>query len=368
MERLATWLRAPRDLVVAYPLTTFILFFAAFPFLSPYHALATQVLIFGLFALAFNIVYTHAGLFSLGHAAFFGLGAYGTGLILPSAYGTGALIAQYKVESLWIGMVAGIALATLGALIIGALCLRRRGIYFSMLTLAFAQLLYFVAFQARSLTGGHSGLRGIPAFKLGVGSVSVSLENPLNFYYFAFGWVVLCVFAMRRMLASPFGAVSRAIRDNPARAAACGHNVSALRLVAFTLSGCFAGVSGALNALHLRIVSVDVLHWSTSAKVVIMTLLGGGGSFFGPFIGAGVFLLLEDEVSHFTEYWSFVIGLILILCVRFLTDGVSGWLLRIGRGRAAAGTAGGYEPDEAPAPEAAMAMAQPAGADRKAGP
>ena len=121
------------------------------------------------------------------------MGAYGTGLILPSAYGTGALIAQYKVESLWIGMAAGIALATLGALAIGALYLRRRGIYFSMLTLAFSQLLYFVVFQARSLTGGHSGLRGIPAFKIGVGTAVISLQDPVNFYYFAFAWVLLCV-------------------------------------------------------------------------------------------------------------------------------------------------------------------------------
>jgi branched-chain amino acid transport system permease protein len=367
MNRIAAWLRLLCNLPAAYPLTAFVLFFAAFPYLSPYHALATQVLIFGLFALAFNIVYTHTGLFSLGHAAFFGLGAYGTGLILPSAYGTGALIAQYKVESLWVGMAAGVTLATLGALIIGALCLRRRGIYFSMLTLAFSQLLYFIAFQARSLTGGHSGLRGIPAFKVGVGTTVISLDDPINFYYFVFGWVLLCVLAMRRMLASPFGAASRAIRDNEARAAACGHNVRALRLVAFTLSGCFAGVAGSLNALHLRIVSVDVLHWSTSAKVVIMTLLGGAGSFFGPFIGATAFLVLEDEVSHFTEYWPFIIGFILILCVRFLTEGITGILLRIGRVRPA-GTRSRADPDldEAGIPDPPMAMAHPMAADREA--
>jgi branched-chain amino acid transport system permease protein len=306
----------------------FLGFFAIFPLIAPYNALATQVLIFGLFALSFNMLYTHTGLFSFGQAAFYGLGAYGTGLILPSAFGTGDLIARFKVDSLWISMVAGVALSGIGALGIGLLCLRRRGIYFSMLTLAFSQLLYFIAIQASSLTGGHSGLRGIPAFAISFGRFSWSLDDPINFYYFTFVWVGLAVIVMQRILASPFGSVIRAIRDNEARAAACGHNVKALKLLSFVWSGLFAGLAGSLSALHLRIVSIDVFYWPTSAEVVIMTLLGGARAFFGPFIGAALYLSLQEETARFTEYWSLIIGTVLILCVRFFPEGVSGLLPR----------------------------------------
>jgi branched-chain amino acid transport system permease protein len=197
-----------------------------------------------------------------------------------------------------------------------------------MLTLAFSQLLYFIAIQASSLTGGHSGLRGIPAFAIPFGRFSVSLDDPINFYYFTFVWVGLAVILMQRILASPFGSVIRAIRDNEARAAACGHNVKALKLLSFIWSGLFAGLAGSLSALHLRIVSIGVFYWPTSAEVVIMTLLGGARAFFGPFVGATLYLSLQEETARFTEYWSLIIGTVLILCVRFFPEGVSGLLAR----------------------------------------
>jgi branched-chain amino acid transport system permease protein len=311
----------------AWPMIPFVLLFALFPLLAPYDALATQVLIFGLFALSFNLLYTHVGLFSLGQAAFYGLGAYGTGLILPSAYGLGGAIAWLKVDSLWAGLAAGIAAAGLGALVIGLLCLRRRGIYFSMLTLAFAQVLYFTALQAAPITGGHSGLRGIPAYTVALGGFALPLDQPLAFYYFTLVLVALAVASMRRILASPFGAVLRAVRENEARAAACGHDVRLLKLLAFVWAGLFAGLAGSLSALHLRLVSINVFDWPTSAEVVVMTLLGGTGSFFGPFVGAGVYLVLQEEVSRLTEYWSIVIGTIVVLCVRFFPAGLCGWLV-----------------------------------------
>jgi branched-chain amino acid transport system permease protein len=238
------------------------------------------------------------------------------------------VIARFKVESLWISLASGVVFAGLGALVIGFLCLRRRGIYFSMLTLAFSQLLFFTAYQASSLTGGHSGLRGIPAFVMEFGNLKVALDDPINFYYFTLALVGLSVVAMERLLMSPFGSVIRAVRDNETRAAACGHNVKALKLLSFFWSGLFAGLAGSLSALHLRIVSVNVFHWSTSAEVVMMTLLGGAGTFFGPFVGATLFLVLQEEFSRFTEYWSLIIGAVLILCVRFFPEGLSGWLLR----------------------------------------
>ncbi|MFO1062158.1 MAG: branched-chain amino acid ABC transporter permease [Dongiaceae bacterium] len=317
----------PWQRLAAQPMILFVALFAAFPLVAPYDALATQVLIFGLFALSFNLLYSHVGLFSLGQAAFYGLGAYGTGLALPSAYGLGAAIARFKVDSLWVGLAAGIAAAGIGALLIGALCLRRRGIYFSMLTLAFAQVLYFTALQASPLTGGHSGLRGIPAYSLSLGGLELPLDRPVAFYYFTLALVALAVVAMRRLLGSPFGAVLRAIHDNEARAAACGHDVRRLKLLAFVWAGLFAGLAGSLSALHLRLVSINVFDWPTSAEVVVMTLLGGAGSFFGPFVGAAAYLVLQEEVSRATEYWSIVIGFIVVLCVRFFPAGICGWLL-----------------------------------------
>ena len=329
----------------ARPVMLFLGFFLLFPLIAPYNALATQVLIFGLFALSFNILYSHAGLFSLGQAAFYGLGAYGAGLILPSAYGTGAAIARFKVDSLWISLAAGVLLSAVGAFVIGLLCLRRRGIYFSMLTLAFSQLLYFTAFQASSLTGGHSGLRGIPGFAFAVGHIAINFEDPITFYYFTLTFVGLSVIVMQRLLASPFGAVIRAIRDNEIRAAACGHDVKALKLLAFVWSGSFAGLAGALSALHLRIVSTNVFHWSTSAEVVMMTLLGGAGSFFGPFVGAVVLLVLQEEFSRVTEYWSLIIGAMLMFCVRYFPEGVCGWLQeRLATIRSGAGSSSARRP------------------------
>jgi branched-chain amino acid transport system permease protein len=156
----------------------------------------------------------------------------------------------------------------------------------------------------------------------------VSLDDPIHFYYFTFVCVGLAVMIMQRILASPFGSVIRAIRDNEARAAACGHNVKALKLLSFVWSGLFAGLAGSLSALHLRIVSIDVFYWPTSAEVVIMTLLGGARAFFGPFVGAALYLSLQEESARFTEYWSLIIGTVLILCVRFFPDGVCGWLPR----------------------------------------
>ena len=149
--------------------------------------------------------------------------------------------------------------------------------------------------------------------------MSIPLDKPINFYYFTLVFVGLSVLAMRRILSSPFGSAIRAVRDNESRAAACGHNVRALKLLAFVFSGLFSGLAGALNVLHLRIASIDLLHWSTSADVVMMTLLGGAANFLGPFVGAGIFLVLQSELDRITEYWSLFIGTVLILVVCFFS-------------------------------------------------
>jgi branched-chain amino acid transport system permease protein len=309
-----------RQLTVAvarHPVLVFVAFFALFPFVVPYKALATQVLIYGLFALGFNILYGYTGLLSFGHAAYWGLGAYGTGIAL----------AKLKVGSLWLALGAGLGLACLGGLVIGFFCLRRRGIYFAMLTLAFAQLLYFIGFHLSDWTGGDDGLRGIRLLPLTLPGLSLPLDTPLGFYYFALALVALAVAGLKRILDSPFGAVLQAIRENSERAVACGYDITRVKLLSFVFSALFAGLAGALDALRLAVVPIESLYWTTSGQVVIMTLLGGAGTFFGPFVGALAFLVLEDRLSLFTESWPLVVGAIFMGFVLFLPRGIWGTLV-----------------------------------------
>jgi branched-chain amino acid transport system permease protein len=196
-----------------------------------------------------------------------------------------------------------------------------------MLTLAFAQMLYFIAFHAAELTGGDDGLRGIPLHSLWLPGGSLSLRDPLAFYFFAYVLVVLAVAGVKRILDSPFGAVLQAIRENSDRAVACGYDIRRIKLLSFVFSALFCGLAGALDALRLGVVPVESLYWTTSGQVVIMTLLGGAGTFFGPFVGATTFLVLEDRLSVVTESWPLFIGLIFMAFVLFLPKGIWGTLL-----------------------------------------
>jgi branched-chain amino acid transport system permease protein len=309
-------LRAIAARIAEYPVLAFWIFFAIFPFIVPNRTMATQVLIFGLLAMGFNLLYGYTGLLSFGHAAYYGLGAYGCGIAL----------AKLHVGSLWLGLIAGFLLAGLGGLVIGFFCLRRRGIYFAMLTLAFAQLLYFIGFHLSDWTGGDDGLRGIPQLALGLGPWRYQVDTTIAFYYFAYVLVGLAVLALKRILDSPFGAVLQAIRENSSRAEACGYDVNRVKHLSFVFSACFAGLAGALDALRLTVVPVESLYWTTSGQVVIMTLLGGSGTFFGPFVGAATFLVLEERLSLVLESWPLVIGAIFSAFVLFLPKGIWGTL------------------------------------------
>jgi branched-chain amino acid transport system permease protein len=320
-------MRAAQRWITAHPSGSIIVFFAILPFIVPYKALATQVLVYGLFALGFNLLYGYTGLLSFGHAAYFGLGAYGAGITL----------AKLGWHSVWLALAVGVAAAGVGGVIVGFFSLRRRGIYFAMLTLAFAQLFYFIAFHMADLTGGDDGLRGIPQLSLGLFRWELSLGNPLSFHYFALFWVGLAVVGFRRILDSPFGAVLAAIRENGDRAQACGYDIVRVKLVSFVFSALFTGLAGALDALRITVVPVEALYWSTSGQAVIMTLLGGAGTFFGPFVGAGTYLVLQDRLSLFLEAWPLVIGVLFMIFVLFLPQGIWGTLLaRLGTRRAGA--------------------------------
>jgi branched-chain amino acid transport system permease protein len=310
MTSAAAWVRR-------HPVLCFFVVFAIFPWVVPYRSLATQVLIYGLFALGFNLLYGYTGLLSFGSAAYWGLGAYGTGIAL----------AKLGVTSLWLALLAGLVFAMAGGLVFGYLCLRRRGIYFAMLTLAFAQLLYFVAFHLAEWTGGDDGLRGIVVPPVALPGLSIDLDSSTVFYYFTLVLVGLAVAALKRILDSPFGAVLQAIRENSDRAAACGYDIARIKHLSFVFYALFAGLAGALDALRLTVVPIESLHWSTSGQVVIMTLLGGAGTFFGPFVGAAAFLVLEDALAVVTESWPLVIGAIFMVFVLFLPRGIWGTLI-----------------------------------------
>jgi branched-chain amino acid transport system permease protein len=300
-----------------HPVLCFFVVFAVFPWLVPYRSLATQVLIYGLFALGFNLLYGYTGLLSFGSAAYWGLGAYGTGIAL----------AKLEVTSLWLALGTGLAFAVVGGAIFGFLCLRRRGIYFAMLTLAFAQLLYFIAFHLADWTGGDDGLRGITVPAVVLPGVRIALDSSTVFYYFTLALVGLAVAALKRILDSPFGAVLQAIRENSDRATACGYDIARIKHLSFVFYALFAGLAGGLDALRLTVVPIESLHWSTSGQVVMMTLLGGAGTFFGPFVGAAAFLVLEDALAVATESWPLVIGAIFMAFVLFLPRGIWGTLI-----------------------------------------
>lgn len=288
------------------------IFLLVFPLLMPFKAIAVNILIYGLFALGFNLLYGYAGLLSFGHSALFGAGAYACGIAL-TRFGL----------PWWLGIVLAVAAGMAMAAAMGALAVRTRGIYFAMVTLALSQCVYYVALQATGWTGGENGLRGIRLTTIG----PLNFVDPTTRYYVVAVIVIAALFVLSRILASPFGAVLEAVRENEMRARACGFDVRATRFLAFTLSGAFCGLAGALQALHLGIVPLETLSYQTSGQAVMMALLGGMGTFFGPFIGAGLFLLLENIVSLYTVHWQLLVGVTYIACVLFFPLGVWGTVL-----------------------------------------
>ncbi|WP_084462530.1 branched-chain amino acid ABC transporter permease [Oceanibaculum pacificum] len=292
-------------------------FLFVFPWLMPYEALAINILIFGLYALGFNLLFGYTGLLSFGHAAFLGSGAYGAGVAIVS-FGVPFLPA----------ILIGVLLATVIAAIMGFLAIRTRGIYFAMVTLALSQCVYYAFYQAVDLTGGENGLRGVNIATLTLFGWELNFLDPMTKYYVIFAFVAVAVWLFSRLLASPFGAALEAIRENENRARACGYDVAATKLAAFVLSGAFCGLAGALRAVHLSIVPIETLHYLTSGQVVMMSLLGGMGTFFGPFVGAAMFLLFEDMLTLLTVHWQLYLGAIFIIFVLFFPRGIWGTLLQ----------------------------------------
>lgn len=302
--------------VARYRVPAVLLFLVVFPLVMPYQALAVNILIFGLYAVGFNLVFGYTGMLSFGHAAFFGVGGYITGIAMLQ-FGVPWLLA--------IGL--GIAAAMLVGAVIGFLAMRTRGIYFSMVTLALGQIVYYGFYKADRWTGGENGLRGITVPPFSVVGYKVDFLNPLVKYYVILIFVGFALWFVSRLIRSPFGAVIEAVRENERRAAACGFNVVRTKIFVFVLSSGLCGLAGALRAIHLSIVPIDSLHYLQSGQAVMMCLLGGMGTFFGPFVGAGVYLYLEDTITNITQHWMGVVGIVFMFCVIFFPKGLWGTTL-----------------------------------------
>ena len=286
------------------------------PPLGGYTALGTRVLVLALAAMSVNFLLGFTGVLSFGHAAYFGLGAYGAGLAL-----------KHLTSSTPLSILAGMLLGGLAGAILGALIVRRRGVYFAMVTIAFGQVFYYIAFQWSSLTGGDDGLRGFSRQPLDFGAFSIDiLSNDTAFYYFVLFFFALVTGAMALILRSPFGRTMLAIRENERRARFLGIAVERHIWIAFTLSCFFAGVAGALYALTNNFADPRGLHYSQSGDFVMMAVMGGMRTFWGPLLGAVVFVVLQDYLSSLTVNWMFFIGLMFVLVVLFFPRGLLGFL------------------------------------------
>ena len=284
-----------------------------------YPVLMMQLWCFALFACAFNLLLGYTGILSFGHAAYFG----------GAAYITGHSIVAWEFSPL-----AGIALGTLFSAAIGfafgALAIRRQGIYLAMITLALAQILYFLALKL-PFTGGEDGLQGIPrGTALGV----LDLSESLVIYYFVFALFLFGFFVIHRTIHSPFGQVLTAIRENEPRALSLGYDVERFKLIAFVLSATLAGLAGATKALVFQFASLTDVHWSMSGEVVLMTLIGGVGTVLGPVFGAFTVILLQNKLSGIGSWVTVVLGAIFILCVLAFRRGVVGEIAHALRRRA----------------------------------
>ena len=294
-----------------------IAFLLVFPLLVPYQALAINILIFGLFAVGFNLLFGYTGLLSFGHAAFLGVGSYLTG------------IGMVHMGLPWgLAVLLGVLSAALVGVVMGYLAIRTRGIYFSMVTLALAQIVYYAFYKAERWTGGENGLRGIQVPSMDVFGLRLDFLDPTTKYYVVLVFVAAAMWFVSRLLASPFGAVIEAVRENEQRAAACGYDVARTKLLVFVISAALCGLAGALRALHLSVVPIDSLHYLLSGQAVMMCLLGGMGTFFGPFVGAAVFLTLEDVVTTMTQHWMAVVGAVFMVFVLFFPAGIWGSLMK----------------------------------------
>jgi len=295
-----------------------LLFLILAPFIGVYPIFLMKAMCYAMFACAFNLLLGYTGLLSFGHAAFMGSAAYATGWLVRSAH--------WSPEA---GIVAGPLVAAALGLVVGLIAIRRQGIYFAMITLAMAQMIYFICLQA-PFTGGEDGLQGVPRGTLfGV----LPLDSDLTMYFVVLAVFVAVFLGIVRIVHSPYGQVLKAIRENEPRAISLGYAVNRYKLLAFVLSTAIAGLGGSMKTMVLGFATLSDVHWSLSGEVILMALLGGLGTFAGPAIGAMIIIGLQDFLADRVGSWvTVIIGAIFVFCVLLFRRGIVGelqvWLRR----------------------------------------
>jgi branched-chain amino acid transport system permease protein len=280
------------------------------PVIGLYPVFVMKLLCFALFACAFNLLLGFTGLLSFGHAAFFGSAAYVAGWFIKAQ--------GWSPE---LGMVAGVAASAFLGLVVGLVAIRRQGIYFAMITLALAQMVYFICLQA-PFTGGEDGLQGVPRGNL---FGMLPLASDTTMYYVVAVIFLLCFLGIRRIVTSPFGQVLKMIRENEPRAISLGYEVDRYKLLAFVLSAGLSGLAGSLKTLIMGFATLTDVHWSMSGEVILMSLLGGVGTFFGPVVGGGIVIALQDTLADKVGAWvTVIIGAIFVICVLAFRKGIVG--------------------------------------------
>jgi branched-chain amino acid transport system permease protein len=281
--------------------------------------LFTQILIMGLFASSLNLLIGYTGMVSFGHAAFFGLGAYTSGILL-----------QKFTSSLLLTFFSTIFLSMVAALIIGFFCIRLGSIYFAMLTLAFNQIVYIVIIRWTSMTGGDQGLiGGIPVPPLDLLGAKIVLSNPRGLFILTTFIVIICLVFCKLLVDSPFGAILRVIRENADRAYALGIRVKSYQLIVFVVAGVLGGLSGGLMALFISGAYPDFAYWAKSAEPIFMVIVGGMSSFLGPMLGAAVFTVLIAVSTMYTNLWGLIIGCVLVLIILVARKGIADYSVEL---------------------------------------
>jgi branched-chain amino acid transport system permease protein len=307
------FLNCPWDIFLVAPLLLSVPLVVSSSF---YISALTEILILSIAAMSLDILLGYTGLASFGHAVYFGIGAY-----------TGAFCALYLTTFLPVPLLAGAVVSSCAAVLLSFLAVRAKGVYFIFLTLALAQMVYAVAFKWRWLTGGDDGIPYVPRVSAGGGLSGVLDFGKSNTFYCLVVIVfLLCFWAMRRIVSSPFGSALVGIRENSLRMAAVGYDVKSYMIVASVIAGGFAGLAGALVGQFFQLVSPELLNWQTSATMVIMVVLGGAGSLVGAVLGASVIIILRNIVSTFTERWPMIMAAIFILVVIVGRGGLLGLL------------------------------------------
>jgi len=290
-----------------------IIFFPSL-FSSYYVGLVIQIFILAIFAMSLDVLVGHTGLPSMGHAAYFGVAAYATGFL----YFAG-------LKNFWLVIVLGMGFGGLTAAFFGLLAIRARGPYFMLITLALSQVLWGIAFKWRSLTRGDDGLPGIGRPEIGMG---IDLKPEVHFYYFVFVIFLIVLAALFILLRSPFGHTLRGIRESESRMKALGYHVWLYKYLGFIFAGILAGISGVLWAYYTGFVNPSNFSVDLSVKALLMLILGGSGSLFGPGIGSAIIVLLENLVSGFTERWSLVLGVVYVAVIMLFSEGIFSILKR----------------------------------------